>query len=86
MNLSTEEIAKIMILGTRPCDYCAHHIEDSAIAIFSSTGARREPLLSTSLKHTKQLSHSVCTTNRTLLTRVRVEERRQRYDHISCNQ
>ena len=86
MNLSTEEIVKVMVLGTRPCNYCANKIEDSAIAIFSSTIARREPLLSTPLKHTKQLSHSVCTTNRTLLTRVRVEERRQRNDHICCNQ
>ena len=51
--------------------------------------ARREPFPSTSSNHSEQLSHlshRICTTYRTLLIRVRVKERRQRNDHIRCNQ
>ena len=70
--------------ASRDCAYQIADEEASAILSFAST--RREPPFYNISEHSEQFSHRICTTNFTLLIRVRVEERRKRNDHIRCNQ
>lgn len=67
-------------------DCASQELEDGACAIFTFPSTRRKPLPFTFSKHSEQSSHRICAANRTLLIRIRVEERRQRYDYVRCNQ